>query len=189
MPIPYVIESNGHAERTYDIYSRLLKDRIVMLSGEIEDHMANAIVAQLLFLQSDDSKKSIKMYINSPGGVVTAGLAIYDVMQLISCPVHTFCFGQAASMAAVLLAGGEKGKRYGLANTRIMIHQPSGGNQGQASDIAIAAQEIMRIKQTLIEILAKHTKKSVKALDKDCDRDYFMNVQQAIEYGIIDEVI
>jgi len=189
MLIPMVIEKTGNGERSYDIYSRLLKDRIIFVDGAIDDHMSNLIVAQLLFLQSEDSSKTISMYINSPGGVVTAGLAIYDTMQFIKCPVATFCVGQAASMAAVLLAAGEKGKRYSLPNSRIMIHQPHGGAGGQASDIQIQAQEISRLKQILADMMIKHCSKSKSVIEKDMDRDFFMSATEAKAYGLIDKVI
>lgn len=187
--IPMVIEKTGNGERSYDIYSRLLKDRILFVDGGIDDHVSNLIVAQLLFLQSEDSKKPISMYINSPGGVVTAGLAIYDTMQLVKCPVATYCVGQAASMGAVLLAAGEKGQRYSLPNSRIMIHQPLGGTHGQASDIQIQAQEITRLKQVLTDMMVKHCGKSKTEIAKDMDRDFFMSATQAKTYGMIDKVI
>jgi len=187
--IPMVIETTGKGERSYDIYSRLLKDRILFVGGSIDDHMSNLIVAQLLFLQSVDSSKTISMYINSPGGVVTAGLAIYDTMQLVKCPVATYCVGQAASMGAVLLAAGEKGKRYSLPNSRIMIHQPSGGSSGQASDIQIQAREIERLKDVLIDMMVKHCDKTKTVVAKDMDRDLFMSALEAKKYGIIDKVI
>ena len=187
--IPYVVEQTGKGERTYDIYSRLLLDRIVFISGEVNDDMANAICAQLLFLQSQDPKKEISVYINSPGGSVTAGLAIYDTMQFVSCPVATYCIGQAASMGAVLLTAGAPGKRYSLPNARIMIHQPSGGAQGMASDIEITAREILRLKEKLNEILAKHSGKKVLEVVKDSDRDYFMSADEAKAWGLIDKVL
>ncbi|TRZ81617.1 ATP-dependent Clp protease proteolytic subunit [bacterium] len=189
MLIPMVIEKTGHGERSYDIYSRLLKDRIMFVDGAIDDHMSNVIIAQLLFLQAEDSSRSINMYINSPGGVVTAGLAIYDTMQFIKCPVATYCVGQAASMAAVLLAGGEKGKRYSLPNSRIMIHQPHGGAGGQASDIQIQAKEIDRLKKTLTNMMIKHCSKSKAVVEKDMDRDFFMSASEAKSYGIIDKIL
>ena len=187
--IPMVVEKTGGGERAYDIYSRLLKDRIVFVSGEIEDDMANAVAAQLLFLQAQDSKKEVSMYINSPGGSVTAGLAILDTMRMISCPVATYCVGQAASMGAVLLAAGEKGKRYALPNARIMIHQPWGGAQGKASDIEITAREILRLKDVLNGILAEASGKTVEEVLKDTDRDHFMSAAEAKDWGLIDKVL
>ncbi len=187
--IPYVVEQTPRGERTYDIYSRLLKDRIVFLGTQVNDQVANAIIAQLLFLESEDPEKEIFMYINSPGGSVSAGLGIYDIMQYVSCPVATYCTGMAASMGAFLLAGGAKGKRYALPNSRIMIHQPLGGVQGQASDIEIHALEIKRIKNKLNQILAEHTGKSVEELARDTDRDNFMSAEDAMKYGIIDVVV
>ena len=187
--IPYVIEQTGRGERSYDIYSRLLQDRIVLLGGEVTDESANLIVAQLLFLQSQDAKKTINMYINSPGGSVTAGLAIYDTMQFISCPVATYCIGQAASMGAVLLTAGAKGKRFALPNARIMIHQPWGGAEGKASDIEITAKEILRLKERLNHILADHSGKSYEDVVRDTDRDYFMSAEEAAAYGLIDRVV
>ena len=187
--IPYVVEQTPRGERTYDIYSRLLKDRIVFLGTQVNDQVANAIIAQLLFLESEDPEKEIFMYINSPGGSVSAGLGIYDIMQYVSCPVATYCTGMAASMGAFLLAGGAKGKRYALPNSRIMIHKPLGGVQGQASDIEIHALEIKRIKNKLNQILAEHTGKSVEELARDTDRDNFMSAEDAMKYGIIDVVV
>jgi ATP-dependent Clp protease protease subunit len=187
--IPYVVEQTGRGERGYDIYSRLLKDRIVFLGTPVDDNVANVIIAQLLFLQSEDAAKDINLYINSPGGSVTAGLAIYDTMQFVKCDVVTYCIGQAASMGAVLLAAGAKGKRFALPNARIMIHQPWGGVQGQASDISIQAKEILRMRDRLNEILALHTGKSVEVLTKDTDRDNFMSAAEAREYGLVDEVV
>ena len=187
--IPYVVEQTGKGERTYDIYSRLLLDRIVFISGEVNDEMANAVCAQLLFLQSQDPKKEISVYINSPGGSVTAGLAIYDTMQFVTCPVATYCIGQAASMGAVLLAAGEKGMRHALPNARIMIHQPWGGAEGKASDIEITAREILRLKERLNEILAFHSGKPVDEVVKDTDRDHFMSAEEAREWGIVDKVV
>ena len=187
--IPYVVEKTGRGERSYDIYSRLLKDRIVMLSGEVNDQVASSIVAQFLFLEAEDPEKDIFFYINSPGGVVTAGMAIFDTMNYIRPNVATICIGQAASMGAFLLSSGEKGKRYALPHARIMIHQPLGGAQGQASDIAIQAEEILRMKKELNAILAKNTGQSVKTLEKDTDRDNFLSAKQALDYGIIDEVL
>ena len=189
MLIPMVVEKSGSSERAYDIYSRLLKDRIVFVSGEVEDGMANAIVAQLLFLQAQDPKKDISMYINSPGGSVTAGLAILDTMKMIKCPVATYCVGQAASMGAVLLAAGEKGKRHALPNARIMIHQPWGGAQGKASDIEITAREILRLKDILNGILAEASGKMVEEVVKDTDRDHFMSAAEAKAWGIVDDVL
>jgi len=187
--VPIVVEQTSRGERSYDIYSRLLKDRIVMIGTPINDDVANLIMAQLLFLDSEDPDKDINIYVNSPGGVVTAGLAIYDTMQFLKAPVATICVGQAASMGAVLLAAGTKGKRYCLPNARVMIHQPSGGTQGQATDIEIQAKEIMKTKQRLNEILAHHTGKSVDQILKDAERDYFMSAQEAKDYGLVDEVI
>ena len=187
--VPMVVEQTGRGERSYDIYSRLLQDRIVLLGGEVTDESANLIVAQLLFLQSQDAKKTISMYINSPGGSVTAGLAIYDTMQFISCPVATYCIGQAASMGAVLLTAGAKGKRFALPNARIMIHQPWGGAEGKASDIEITATEILRLKERLNHILADHSGKSYEDVVRDTDRDYFMSASEAAEYGLIDGVV
>ena len=187
--IPMVVEQTSRGERSYDIYSRLLQDRIVLLGGEVTDESANLIVAQLLFLQSQDAKKTINMYINSPGGSVTAGLAIYDTMQFISCPVATYCIGQAASMGAVLLTAGAKGKRFALPNARIMIHQPWGGAEGKASDIEITAKEILRLKERLNHILADHSGKSYEDVVRDTDRDYFMSADEAAAYGLIDHVV
>ena len=187
--VPMVVEQTGRGERSYDIYSRLLQDRIVLLGGEVTDESANLIVAQLLFLQSQDAKKPVSMYINSPGGSVTAGLAIYDTMQFISCPVHTYCIGQAASMGAVLLTAGEKGKRFALPNARIMIHQPWGGAEGKASDIEITAREIIRLKEKLNRILADHSGSKYEKVVADTDRDYFMSADEAAEYGLIDKVL
>ena len=187
--IPYVVEKSGRGERSYDIYSRLLKDRIVMLSGEVNDQVASTIVAQFLFLEAEDPEKDIYFYINSPGGVVTAGMAIFDTMNYIRPKVATICIGQAASMGAFLLCSGEKGKRYALPHARIMIHQPLGGAQGQATDIAIQAEEILRMKKELNAIIAKNTGQSVKKIEKDTDRDNFMSAKEAFEYGMIDEVL
>ena len=187
--IPYVVEQTGKGERSYDIYSRLLLDRIVFISGEVHDDMANAIVAQLLFLQSQDPKKQINVYINSPGGSVTAGLAIYDTMQFVKCPIATYCIGQAASMGAVLLTAGTKGLRHALPNARIMIHQPSGGAEGKATDIEITAKEILRLKEVLNSILAKHSGKKMADVVNDTERDYFMSAEEAKEWGLIDKVI
>jgi len=187
--IPYVIEQTGRGERGMDIYSRLLRDRIVMLGTAIDDHVANVIIAQMLFLQMEDPKKDIQLYINSPGGVVSSGLAIYDTMQFLTCDVTTYCIGQAASMGAVLMAAGTKGKRYALPNSRIMIHQPMGGAQGQATDISIQAKEILRIKDHLNEILSHHTGQTVDRVAKDSDRDFFMSAMEAKSYGLVDEVV
>lgn len=187
--IPMVVEQSGRGERAYDIYSRLLKDRIIFLGGPIDDNVANVVIAQLLFLESEDPDKDIHLYINSPGGVVTAGLAIYDTMQYIKPDVSTICIGQAASMGSVLLAAGAKGKRYALPYSRIMIHQPLGGAQGQSTDIQIQAREILRIRETLNEILSCHTGQSVKKLTEDTERDNFMSALEAKKYGLIDEVI
>jgi ATP-dependent Clp protease protease subunit len=189
MLIPMVIEQTGRGERSYDIYSRLLKERIIFLGTEINDDVSNLIIAQLLFLQSEDAEKDISMYINSPGGVVTAGMAIYDTMQFVKCPITTYCMGQAASMGAVLLAAGTKGKRFALPNSRIMIHQPLGGSQGQATDIEIQTKEILRMKRRLNEILADHTGKPLKTIEKDTDRDFFMSAEEAVKYGLVDEVV
>jgi ATP-dependent Clp protease, protease subunit len=186
--IPFVIEQTGRGERSYDIYSRLLKERIVFLGTEVNDMVANLIIAQLLFLESEDPEKDIYLYINSPGGVVTAGMAIYDTMQYIRPDVSTVCVGQAASMGAVLLAGGAKGKRSALPHSRIMIHQPLGGFSGQASDVEIHAREMIRIKQELTELLAHHTGRPVAQVGEDSDRDFFMTAVQAKEYGLIDDV-
>ncbi len=187
--IPYVVEKTGRGERSYDIYSRLLKDRIVMLSGEVNDQVASTIVAQFLFLEAEDPEKDIYFYINSPGGVVTAGMAIFDTMNYIRPNIATICIGQAASMGAFLLSAGEKGKRYALPHARIMIHQPLGGAQGQASDIQIQAEEILRMKKELNSILAKNTGQSMKTIEKDTDRDNFMSAAEAQKYGMIDEVL
>jgi len=187
--IPYVIEKTGRGERSYDIYSRLLKDRIIMLSGEVNDPVASSIVAQLLFLEAEDPQKDIYFYINSPGGVITSGMAIYDTMNYIRPDICTICIGQAASMGAFLLSSGAKGKRYALPHARIMIHQPLGGAQGQATDIEIQAKEILRMKAELNEIMAKNSGQSIKKLEKDTDRDNFMSAAEAVEYGIIDEVL
>ena len=187
--VPIVIEQSSRGERAFDIYSRLLKDRIIFLGGGIDDGVADVVVAQLLFLESEDPEKDISIYINSPGGVVTAGMAIYDTMQYIKPDVSTICIGQAASMGAFLLAAGAKGKRYALPNSRIMIHQPLGGAQGQASDIEIQAQEILRMKDSLNNILAAHTGQPLKQIKKDTDRDLFMSEKEAKDYGLIDEVV
>lgn len=187
--IPYVVEQTGRGERSYDIYSRLLKDRIVMLSGEVNDQVASTIVAQLLFLEAQDPDKDIYFYINSPGGVITSGFSIYDTMNYIKPDVTTICIGQAASMGAFLLAAGEKGKRYALPNSRIMIHQPLGGAQGQSTDIQIQAKEIQRMKDTLNAILAEQTGKTAEQIEQDTERDNFMSSAEAVEYGLIDKVL
>ena len=189
IPIPYVIETRGREERAYDIYSRLLKDRIVFVGTGIEDMLANSVIAQLLFLEAEDPERDIFIYINSPGGVVSAGLAIYDTMQYISCDVATICMGQAASMAAILLAAGTTGKRSVLPHARVMIHQPSGGSQGQATTLEIYTKEILNIRGKLNEILARHTKQTLKKISKDTDRDYFMAADEAVKYGIVDAVL
>ncbi len=187
--VPIVVEQTSLGERSYDIYSRLLKDRVIFLTGPVEDHMANLIVAQMLFLESDNPDKDIHLYINSPGGSVSAGLSIYDTMQFIQPAVSTMCVGHAASMGAVLLAGGAPGKRFVLPHSRLMIHQPSGGAQGQASDIEIQANEIVRIRKILNDLLARHTGQDVEIIARDTERDNFMNAQQAVEYGLVDKVI
>ena len=187
--IPYVVEQTGRGERSYDIYSRLLKDRIIMLSGEVNDQVASTIVAQFLFLEAEDPDKDIYFYINSPGGVITSGLSMFDTMNYIKPDIVTICMGQAASMGAFLLASGTKGKRYALPNARIMIHQPSGGAQGQSTDIQIQAQEIQRLKDTLNEILAEKTGKKAKQIEKDTERDNFMSSKEAMDYGLIDKVL
>jgi len=188
--VPMVIEQTSRGyERAYDIYSRLLKDRIVFIGTPIDDNVANLIIAQMLFLQMEDTNKDINIYINSPGGSVTAGLAIYDTMQFVKCPVATYCVGQAASMGAILLAAGAKGKRSALPNSRIMIHQPWGGVEGVAADISIHAKEILKLRDNINQILAKHTGQPISKIEKDSDRDYFMTAQEAKEYGLIDEVI
>jgi ATP-dependent Clp protease protease subunit len=187
--IPIVIEQTGRTERAYDIYSRLLKDRIIFVGTGIDDHIANIVIAQLLFLQTEEPEKDVHLYINSPGGIVSSGLAIYDTMQYIKPDIATYCIGQAASMGAVLLAAGTKGKRYALPNSRIMLHQPMGGFQGQATDIEIHAKEILRMKDTLNRILSLHTDQTLDKIQTDSDRDFFMSGQEAREYGIVDEVI
>ena len=189
IPYPTVIEQTHRGERAYDLYSRLLKDRIVFLGTPVDDDVANIIVAQMLFLESEDPDKDINLYINSPGGSVTSGLAIYDTMQYVKCQVSTICMGQAASMGALLLAAGARGKRYSLPHSRIMIHQPSGGFGGQASDIELHAKEILRLKAKLNEIMQKHTSQPLDRIEKDTDRDYFMGAGEAKEYGLIDEVV
>lgn len=187
--MPMVVERDGRVERVYDIFSRLLKERIVFIGNPITDFTANVVVAQLLHLESEDSVKPVQIYLNTPGGLVTAGLAIYDAMQLLKCPVHIICIGQAASMGAVLLAGGEKGSRCALENSRILIHQILGGTSGQASDVEIHAREMLRLKDKLNEILAKHTGKTIEQIAKDTDRDFFMTAEEAVKYGLIDKVL
>ena len=187
--VPMVIEQTPRGERSYDIYSRLLKERVIFIVGQIEDHMANLIVAQLLFLESENPDKDISIYINSPGGSVTAGLAIYDTMQFIKSDISTLCVGQAASMGAVLLAAGTKGKRFSLPHSRVMIHQPLGGFQGQASDIEIHAKEILKIREQLNKLLANHSGQSIETIDNDTERDNFMSAEEAVKYGLIDEVL
>lgn len=189
MLVPIVVEQTGRGERAYDIYSRLLKDRIIFIGSVIDDDISNLIIAQLLFLQSEDPEKDISVYVNSAGGAVTAGMAIYDTMQFLKCDVATYCVGQAASMGAVLLAAGARGKRFALPNARIMIHQPWGGVQGQASDINIQAREILRIRDRLNSILAAHTGKAVEVIARDADRDFFMSAEEAREYGLVDAVV
>ena len=188
-PIPYVIEKTGRGERAYDIYSRLLEDRIIFIGTAIDDTVANAVVAQLLFLQKENKNQDINVYINSPGGHITAGLAIYDTLQFVQCDVATYCIGQAASMAAILLMAGTKGKRLSLPNSRIMLHQPWGGAQGSAADIEIQAEEIVRMKKTLTDIIVRHTGQSLKKVAKDIERDYFMSADEARKYGLVDEVV
>src|ERR1700690_2977294 len=187
--VPIIVEQTGRGERSWDIYSRLLVDRIIFVGTAVDDNVANILIAQLLFLQMADPKKDIHLYINSPGGSVTAGLAIYDTMQYLTCDVNTYCVGQAASMGAVLLAAGAKGKRYALPNARIMIHQPWGGVQGQASDISIQAKEILRMRDRLNEILAMHTGKPIETIAKDTDRDFFMSAAESRDYGLVDDVV
>ena len=188
-PVPYVIEKTGRGERAYDIYSRLLEDRIIFIGTPIDDTVANAVIAQLLFLQKDNKSQDINIYINSPGGSVSAGLAIYDTMQFVQCNVATYCIGQNASMAALLLAGGSKGKRHALPNSRVMIHQPWGGAQGTAADIEIQATEILKMKAQLNQLLAKHSGQSLKKIETDADRDHYMSAAEAKEYGLVDEVV
>jgi len=187
--VPMVIEQTPRGERSFDIYSRLLKERVIFLTGPIDDHISNLVVAQLLFLESENPEKDISIYINSPGGSISAGLAIYDTMQFISSSVSTMCIGQAASMGALLLAGGNEGKRFALPNSRVMIHQPLGGFQGQASDFEIHAKEILYMKKIVNEILAKHTGQTVKKIEKDTDRDNFLNAEEAVKYGLVDKII
>ena len=189
LPLPYVYEREGRQERAWDIYSRLLRDRIVFIGTPIDDFVANSIIAQLLFLQMEDPKKDIHIYVNSPGGSVTDGMAIYDTINFLQCDVVTYCLGQAASMGTVLLASGTKGKRYALPNSRIMIHQPTGGAGGQTSDISIAAKEILRWRRTINEVLAKHSGQTIEQLEQDSDRDYYMSSAEAMEYGLVDQVI
>ena len=190
MPIiPYVVEKSGREERVYDIYSRLLKDRIIFLGQQVDDHISNALVAQMLFLQSDDPKADIHLYINSPGGSITAGMAIYDTMQFVSCDVATYCIGQAASMGAALLTAGAKGKRFALPNARIMIHQPLAGMQGTAREVEIHVEELRRIKQRMNELMIEHTGHSLEKIEEDTDRDRFMSADEACEYGLIDKVV
>ncbi|MBT8082692.1 MAG: ATP-dependent Clp endopeptidase proteolytic subunit ClpP [Gammaproteobacteria bacterium] len=187
--VPMVVEQTARGERAYDIYSRLLKDRLVFIVGPVEDHMANLVVAQLLFLESENPNKDIHLYINSPGGVVSAGLSIYDTMQFINCDVSTICVGQAASMGALLLAGGTKGKRFALPHSRLMVHQPSAGYQGQVTDISIHAEEVIALKRKLNEIMSKHTGQSFETIERDLERDNFMGADKAVEYGLIDTVL
>lgn len=187
--VPYVIEKSGNGERSYDIYSRLLKDRIIFVDGEIRDETADIVVAQILFLESENPEKDISIYINSPGGSVTAGLAIYDTMQYVKCAVQTICLGQAASMGAFLLAGGTQGKRYALPSSRVMVHQPWGGVQGQESDISVQAKELLRLKRLTIEYFARHTGKTEDAVALDMERDFYMSAQDALSYGIVDHVM
>jgi len=187
--IPFVIDHTGHAERSYDIYSRLLEDRIIFLRDAIDDEVANVVIAQILFLAAKDPAKDIRLYINSPGGIITAGLAIYDTMRFVKCDVSTICIGQAASMAAVLLAAGSEGKRSALPNSRILLHQASGGSQGQAADVRIQTEELLRMRDLLVKILSSHTGKPKRTIQKDTDRDYYMSAEEAIEYGLIDRII
>ncbi|HSM29082.1 MAG TPA: ATP-dependent Clp endopeptidase proteolytic subunit ClpP [Woeseiaceae bacterium] len=187
--VPMVVEQTARGERAYDIYSRLLKERVVFVVGTVEDHMANLVIAQLLYLESENPNKDIHLYINSPGGVVSSGLAVYDTMQFINCDISTICVGQAASMGALLLAGGTKGKRAALPHSRVMVHQPSAGFQGQATDISIHANEVLELKRRLNEIMAKHTGQSVETIEKDLERDNFMSAEAAVKYGLIDTVL
>lgn len=189
LPLPHVVESDGRTEKSWDIYSRLLKDRIIFIGTPIDDYVANAVIAQLLLLQMEDPKKDIQLYINSPGGSVTDGMAIYDTMRFLSCDIKTYCMGQAASMATVLLAAGTPGKRYALPNSRMMIHQPQGGATGQSADISIAAKEILRWKKVLNEVIAQHTGQTVEKVEKDSDRDFYMTATEAVQYGLVDRVI
>jgi ATP-dependent Clp protease protease subunit len=187
--MPYVIEQTSRGERSYDIYSRLLKDRIIFLGGEINDDVANSIVAQMLFLEMEDPDADIQLYINSPGGVITSGMAIYDTMRYLKCEVSTLCIGMAASMGAFLLSAGAKGKRKALPHAEIMIHQPSGGARGQATDIEIQAEQILRVKKTMNQLLAEHTGQTIRTIEKDVERDHYMTAEQALKYGLIDEII
>jgi ATP-dependent Clp protease protease subunit len=189
LPLPHVVENDGRTEKSWDIYSRLLKDRIIFIGTPIDDYVANSVIAQMLLLQMEDPKKDIQLYINSPGGSITDGMAIYDTMRFLSCDVKTYCMGQAASMATVLLAAGTRGKRFALPHSRVMIHQPSGGATGQTSDISIAAREILRWRKTLNEVLAEHSGQAADKIEKDSDRDYYMDAREAKEYGIVDTVI
>lgn len=189
LPLPHVVESDGRTEKSWDIYSRLLKDRIIFIGTPVDDYVANAVIAQMLLLQMEDPKKDIQLYINSPGGSVTDGMAIYDTMRFLSCEIKTYCMGQAASMATVLLAAGTPGKRFALPHSRVMIHQPTGGATGQSADISIAAKEILRWKQTLNEILADHSGQPIEKIEKDSDRDFYMTAVEARDYGLVDNVI
>jgi len=189
IPIPHVIEQSGRGERVYDIYSRLLKDRIIFIGGEIQDQVANTVIAQLLFLQNENADADISIYINSPGGWITSGLAVYDTIQFVGCDVRTYCLGQAASMAALLLAGGTKDKRFILPNSRILIHQPMGGARGTATDIGIQAEEILRLRERLNKILAHHTGQPLEKIEEDVDRDRYMGAEEAVEYGLADQII
>lgn len=189
LPLPHVVESDGRTEKSWDIYSRLLKDRIIFIGTPIDDYVANAVIAQMLLLQMEDPKKDIQLYINSPGGSVTDGMAIYDTMRFLSCDIKTYCMGQAASMATLLLAAGSEGKRYALPHSRMMIHQPQGGATGQTSDISIAAREILRWKQTLNEVLSEHSGQTIEKIEKDADRDFYMTADEAKAYGLVDHVI
>ena len=189
LPLPSVVENDGRTERHWDIYSRLLKDRIIFIGTPIDDYVANAVIAQMLLLQMEDPKKDIQLYINSPGGSVTDGMAIYDTMRFLTCEIKTYCMGQAASMATVLVAAGTPGKRYALPHSRMMIHQPKGGVSGQTADISIAAREILRWRKVIDGILAEHTHQSLEKIEKDSDRDYYMTAQEALDYGIIDQIL
>ncbi|WP_277870343.1 ATP-dependent Clp endopeptidase proteolytic subunit ClpP [Candidatus Pantoea edessiphila] len=187
--IPMVVERTAHGERSYDIYSRLLKERVIFLTGQVEDYMSNSIVAQMLFLEAENPKKDINIYINSPGGIITSGMSIYDTMKFVTPDVSTICIGQACSMSAFLLAAGTEGKRFCLPHSRVMIHQPLGGYQGQATDIEIHAREILKVKKCMNELLAKHTGKSLKQIENDTERDYFLSAKEALEYGIVDSIL
>lgn len=189
LPLPHVVESDGRTEKSWDIYSRLLKDRIIFIGTPIDDYVANAVIAQMLLLQMEDSKKDIQLYINSPGGSVTDGMAIYDTMRFLSCEIKTYCMGQAASMATVLLAAGTPGKRFALPHSRVMIHQPTGGATGQSADITIAAREILRWKKTINTVLAEHSGQDVEKIETDSDRDFYMTADEAKDYGLVDQVI